>query len=106
VALAHDLAMKEIGSTVDGVRLIPVVGQAHERRELPLPKSMRVFYPADERAVEALRWRASPLALLVDETGLVLDRIVPNALGQLQVLARRYVRFHSPAAAVHVNTPV
>ena len=81
-------------------------GQAHERRQLPLPASMRVFHPSDSRAVEALRWRASPLAILVDETGLVLDRIVPNALGQLQVLARRYGRSPSKAAAVHTHAGV
>jgi hypothetical protein len=89
VALAEELAMKEVGESVDGVQLVAVVGQAHERRRLALPASMRIFYPADERVVEAFRWRASPLAFLVDETGLVLDRLVPNGVGQLQVLARR-----------------
>lgn len=91
VALAEELALSEVGEMVDGVRFVVVVGRAHERRRLPLPASMRVLYPADERVVEAFRWRASPLALLVDETGLVLDRHVPNVVGQLRVVARRYV---------------
>ncbi len=104
VALAEELAMKEVGQTVGGLSLVAIVGQAKERRQLPLPASMSVFYPADERVVEAFRWRASPLALLVDETGLVLDRLVPNLLGHLQVLARRYIgAARQPALEAGIN---
>ncbi len=107
VALARELAMNEVAETLDGVLLVAVVGKAHERRRLPLPASMRIFYPVDDGVVEAFRWRASPLAFFVDETGLVLDRIVPNVVGQLQVLARRHAgAARKPSADVRVKAGI
>jgi hypothetical protein len=78
----------DIGRCVDDVPLVVVMNDTPEGRAVEFPPEMHVLYQRDAQATKALDNRATPQAYVVDATGLVFDRRIPNALDDLRKMAR------------------
>jgi hypothetical protein len=78
-----------VGASIGGV---PIVVVTNAEPEKPYPATLRVLYERAGEATNALDNRATPQAYVLDPTGRVLARRVPNSPGDLEEMAREHRR--------------
>ena len=80
--------LEGVGRYVDDVPLTVVMNDTPEGRAVEFPPELHVLYQRDAVATKSFNNRATPQAYVVDGTGLVYDRRVPNSADDLRQMAR------------------
>jgi hypothetical protein len=74
---------------VAGMPLVIVLDDRGEVEEFALPADVPVFRQRSGAVSRLFESTVSPHAFVIDEAGVVLDRLVPGSMADLELLARR-----------------
>lgn len=80
-------ALNRTDGRVNGVPVVALLEDTDEGRSFPVPEAIQVYYGDSSEIARAFATTATPYAFVIDNTGVVLERGIPNDLADLKEMA-------------------